>query len=310
MENLIILSGTSNPELSKEISQNLGVNLAEISIERFADGEINVKVLTNVRGKDVFLIQSTCPPVNDNLMELLIVIDALRRASAKRITAVIPYYGYARQDRKVEPRVPITAKLVANLLVAAGANRVLSLELHAGQIQGFFDIPVDNLYSSVIFVEKFKTIKLEEPVVVSPDAGGVDRARALAKHLNADLALVDKRRPAPNKAKVFNIIGEVGGKNCLIYDDIVDTAGTATEVAKALHKNGAKRIFLLATHPVLSGDAQEKIENSPLEKVIVTNSIPLKKASEKIEVLSVGKLFASAIERIHHETSISDLFKL
>jgi len=180
MENLIILSGTSNPELSREISQNLGVNLAEISITRFADGEINVKVLTNVRGKDVFLIQSTCPPVNDNLMELLIVIDALRRASAKRITAVIPYYGYARQDRKVEPRVPITAKLVANLLVAAGANRVLSLELHAGQIQGFFDIPVDNLYSSVIFVEKFKTIKLEEPVVVSPDAGGVDRARALA----------------------------------------------------------------------------------------------------------------------------------
>jgi len=295
MENLIILSGTSNPELSREISQNLGVNLAEISITRFADGEINVKVLTNVRGKDVFLIQSTCPPVNDNLMELLIVIDALRRASAKRITAVIPYYGYARQDRKVEPRVPITAKLVANLLVAAGANRVLSLELHAGQIQGFFDIPVDNLYSSVIFVEKFKTIKLEEPVVVSPDAGGVDRARALAKHLNADLALVDKRRPAPNKAKVFNIIGEVEGKNCLIYDDIVDTAGTATEVAKALEKNGAKRIFLLATHPVLSGDAQEKIENSPLEKVIVTNSI---------------KLFASAIERIHHETSISDLFKL
>ena len=306
---LCVFSGTSNPKLGADICRLLKIPGGEISISTFADGECNVKILTNVRGRDVFVVQATSPPVNNNLMELLTIIDALRRASARRITAVMPYYGYARQDRKVEPRVPITAKLVANLLVAAGVSRILTMELHAGQIQGFFDIPVDNLYSSVVFLEKLKKMKLENPVVVSPDAGGVDRARALAKHIKAELALVDKRRPKPNKAKVLNVIGEINGKTCLIYDDIIDTAGTVTEVTKALKKNGAKKIYILGCHAVLSGTAVEKIEASAAEKVIVTNSIALKRTSRKIEVLSVAKLFAQAIARIHNETSISDIFR-
>ncbi len=308
-DKICVFSGNSNPELGISICRFLKIPGGKIAISTFADGECNVKILTNVRGKDVFIVQATSPPVNDNLMELLTIIDALRRASAHRITAVMPYYGYARQDRKVEPRVPITAKLVANLLVAAGVNRILTLELHAGQIQGFFDIPVDNLYSSVVFIEKLKKMKFENPVVVSPDAGGVDRARSLAKHIHAELALVDKRRPRPNKAKVLNVIGEIEGKTCLIYDDIIDTAGTVTEVAKALKKKGAGKIYILGCHAVLSGDAVKKIEASSVEKVIVTNSIPLKKPSKKIEVLSVAKLFAQAIARIHNETSISDIFR-
>lgn len=305
-----IFSGGSNHILARHICDFLKVPLDKIRISTFADGEILVKIMTNVRGKDVFIIQGTCPPVNINLIKLLTIIDALKRSSAKRITAVMPYYGYARQDRKVEPRVPITAKLVANLLVAAGVNRILTLELHAGQIQGFFDIPVDNLYSIPVFVEKLKEMNLHKPVVVSPDVGGVERARALAKYIRANLALVDKRRPKPNKAKILNIIGNVQGRTCLIFDDIIDTAGTASGVAWALKEHGAKLIYLLGTHPVLSGDAVKRLENSPVEKVIVTNSIPIKEKSKKIVTLSVGKLFAQAIECIHNETSISDLFKM
>ncbi|PKM99862.1 MAG: phosphoribosylpyrophosphate synthetase [Elusimicrobia bacterium HGW-Elusimicrobia-2] len=309
-QNLAVFSGGSNPVLAAHICEYLNIAAGKIDISSFQDGECSVKIGANVRGKDVFIIQGTCPPVNDNLMILLTIIDALRRASAKRITAVMPYYGYARQDRKVEPRVPITAKLVANLLTASGADRILSLELHAGQIQGFFDIPVDNLYPSVVFVEQIKKMGLRNSIVVSPDAGGVDRARALAKHIKADLAIVDKRRPGPNKAKILNIIGDVKGKNCLIYDDIIDTAGTAAGVAAALKKKGAEKIYLLGCHAVLSGNAVDKLEKAPLEKVIVTNSIPLKTPSKKIECLSVGKLFAQAINCIHNETSLSNLFKL
>lgn len=311
MENeMIVFSGTSNPALGEEICKILGAKPGEIQISSFADGETNVKILDNVRGKDTFVIQPTSPPVNENLMQLLIVMDALKRASAKRITAVIPYFGYARQDRKLEGRVPISAKLVANLLVAAGANRILTLELHAGQIQGFFDIPVDNLSSSILFAEKFKNIKFENPIIISPDAGGVDRARDLAKVFGIDLAVVDKRRSAPNEAKVFHIIGEVKGKTCLIFDDIVDTAGTATEVAKVLKEKGSGDIYLLVCHPVFSGNAYEKIEASPVKKVFVTDTITLKRKSPKIEVISVAALLAGAIERIHSETSISSLFSL
>ncbi|MEA2082341.1 MAG: ribose-phosphate pyrophosphokinase [Elusimicrobiota bacterium] len=309
-QNLVVFSGGSNPNLAAHICKCLRISAGKISVNTFQDGECSIKIGTNVRGKDVFVIQGTCPPVNDNLMILLTIIDALKRASAKRITAVMPYYGYARQDRKVEPRVPITAKLVANLLTASGVDRILNLELHAGQIQGFFDIPVDNLYPSVVFVEKIKKMKLKNSIVVSPDAGGVDRARALAKHIRSDLALVDKRRPRPNKAKILNILGDVKGKNCLIFDDIIDTAGTAAGVAIALKKKGAKKVFLLGCHAVLSGNAIAKLEKSPVEKVIVTNSIPVKTKSKKFESLSVGKLFAQAIDCIHNETSISSLFKL
>ncbi|MCD6311053.1 MAG: ribose-phosphate pyrophosphokinase, partial [Elusimicrobia bacterium] len=291
-QNLVVFSGGSNPALAAHICKYLKIAPGKIDISAFQDGEVSIKIGANVRGKDVFVVQGTCPPVNDNLMILLTIIDALKRASAKRITAVIPYYGYARQDRKVEPRVPITAKLVANLLTASGVDRILSLELHAGQIQGFFDIPVDNLYPSVVFVEKIKQMKLKNSIVVSPDAGGVDRARALAKHIKADLALVDKRRPKPNQAKILNIIGDIKGKNCLIFDDIIDTAGTAAGVAVALKKKGANKVYLLGCHAVLSGNAVNKLEKAPVEKVIVTNSIPTKTKSKKIESLSVGKLFA------------------
>ncbi|MFH1353592.1 MAG: ribose-phosphate pyrophosphokinase [bacterium] len=310
MKNLCVFSGGSNPLLTKEICRILKTRAGQISISSFADGECNIKISTNVRGKDVFVVQGTCPPVNENLMELLTIVDALKRASARRITAVMPYYGYARQDRKTEARVPITAKLVANLLTAAGVNRVLTLELHAGQIQGFFDIPVDNLYPAGVFVEKLKKMNLGKTVVVSPDAGGVDRARSLAKYIGSSLAMVDKRRPIPNKAKILNIIGNVKNKTCLIFDDLIDTAGTAAGVAVALKKHGAKKIYLLGCHPVLSGPAAGILQKAPLEKVIVTNSIPLKTKSKKFLVLSVGKLFAQAIYRIHNETSISDLFKL
>ncbi|PIV19179.1 MAG: phosphoribosylpyrophosphate synthetase [Elusimicrobia bacterium CG03_land_8_20_14_0_80_50_18] len=309
-QNLAVFSGGSNPALAAHICKYLHIAAGKIDINAFQDGECSVKIGVNVRGKDVFVIQGTCPPVNDNLMILLTIIDALRRASAKRITAVMPYYGYARQDRKAEPRVPITAKLVANLITASGADRVLSLELHAGQIQGFFDIPVDNLYPSVVFVERIRKMKLKNSIVVSPDAGGVDRARSLAKHIRADLAIVDKRRPGPNKAKILNIIGNVKDKTCLIYDDIIDTAGTAAGVAKALKKKGAGKIYLLGCHAVLSGNAILRLEKAPLEKIIVTNSIPIKTPSKKIECLSVGKLFAQAINCIHNETSLSSLFKM
>lgn len=307
-----IFSGNSNPQLTREITKSLMIPLAKADVGTFSDGEIMVQVNENVRGRDVFVVQSTCSPVNRNLMELLIMIDAFKRASAQRITAVLPYYGYARQDRKVLPRVPITAKLVADLLTAAGANRVLTMDLHAGQIQGFFNIPVDNLYAAPILLDYFRKngMQGEDCVVVSPDAGGVLRARAFAKRLNASLAIIDKRRSTPNESKVMNLIGEVEGKKALILDDMADTAGTLAEAAKAIMDRGALSVYASCTHPVLSGPALSRINESPLEKVVVTNSIPFSngKKCDKIKVLSVGELFAKAIRNIHEETTISTLF--
>lgn len=305
-----IFSGNANPELAKKIAMYLQMSLGEIEVSQFSDGETQVKIVENVRGVDVFVIQPICPPVNQNLMEFLIMIDAFKRASARRITAVIPYYGYARQDKKDEPRVPITAKLVANLLTVAGASRILTIDLHAGQIQGFFDIPSDNLFAVNIFVEYFQNLGIEDLVIVSPDAGGVPRARAYAKRLKAELAIIDKRRPSPNQNEVINIIGEVQNKNIIIIDDIVDTAGTLVKAARALKEKGAKEIFAACTHPTLSGEAIEKIEQSVITKLVVTDTIPLieEKQNDKIEVLSVAKLLGEAIRRVHNEESISSLF--
>ncbi|MCS7227592.1 MAG: ribose-phosphate pyrophosphokinase [Endomicrobia bacterium] len=310
---LKVFSGNSNKELYKEIIQHLNLSDGAIYVGRFADGEIEVKIEENIRGKDCFVIQSTCPPVNENLVELLVIIDALKRASAARITAVIPYFGYARQDRKSEPRVPITSKLVANLIVAAGANRVLTMDLHAGQIQGFFDIPVDHLFATPVFLEYFNNLEetknKEEVVVVSPDAGGVERARSFAKRLDAALAIVDKRRPSPNQAEVMNIIGDVKNKIAIIFDDIVDTGGTLIKVVNRFKQEGVKKVFAACTHAVLSCNAEKKILDSPLEQLVVTNTIPLgNKKNEKIIVLSVGKLLAEAIKRIHLNSSVSELF--
>lgn len=310
---LKVFSGNANKELYNEIVSYLGISESKIYVGRFADGEVEVKIEENIRGVDCFVVQPTCPPVNENLMELLIIIDALKRASAARITAVIPYFGYARQDRKSEPRVPITSKLVANLIVAAGANRVLTMDLHAGQIQGFFDIPVDHLFATPVFLEYFNNLvdtrNKEDVVVVSPDAGGVERARAFAKRLDTALAIVDKRRPTPNQAEIMNIIGDVKNKVVVIFDDIVDTGGTLIKVAERLKEEGAKKIYAACTHPVLSRDAEKKIMNSFIEQLVVTNTIPLyDKKNEKIKVLSVGKLLAEAIKRIHLNTSVSELF--
>ena len=307
-----IFAGNSNKDLAEAIARGLESPLGDALVDTFSDGEIMVQVNENVRGRDVFVIQSTCRPVNTNLMELLIMIDALKRASARRITAVLPYYGYARQDRKVLPRVPITAKLVADLITAAGANRVLTMDLHAGQIQGFFNIPVDNLYAEPILLDYFRSQGVAGPdcVVVSPDAGGVLRARAFAKRLDASLAIIDKRRTMPNESKVMHLIGEVEGKTAVIMDDMVDTAGTLVEAAKAIREHGAARVMACCTHPVLSGPALTRINASCLEKVVVTDTIPFTdgQACPKIEVLSVGPLFAAAIRNIHEETSISSLF--
>jgi ribose-phosphate pyrophosphokinase len=311
---LKIISGNANRALAEKIVKKLGVELADAKVGRFSDGEIQVKIVENVRGTDCYIVQPTSFPVNENLMELLILADALKRASAKRITAVIPYYGYGRQDRKSEPRVPITARLVANLLATSGITRVLTMDLHAGQIQGFFDIPVDHLYGIPVFVNYFKNKKLEDIVVVSPDMGGAERARGFAKHFHSDLAIVDKRRPHPNEASIMNIIGEVKGKNCIILDDMIDTAGTLTKVAAAIKKEGAVRIFAAASHGVLSGEAKQKIQDSPIEKLVITDSIPLVKDSdpnhpiEKIEVLSIDSILAEAIMRISNDESVSDLF--
>ena len=279
-------------------------------VARFSEGEIKVKIDDNVRGKDVFIIQPTCPPPNENLMELLIIIDALKRASAGRITAVIPYFGYARQDRKDQPRVPITAKLVANLLTVAGANRILTMDLHAGQIQGFFDIPLDHLFAVNVFVEYIEKLKLDNYVVVSPDVGGIKTARAYAKRLGAGLAIVDKRRISPEKAEVMNIMGEVSGKHAILVDDLIATGGSLLEAASALKKAGVKKIYAAVVHGVLSGDAMKNIENSFLEEVIITDTIPLPdhKKHPKIKVLSVAPLLAEAVKRIHKEESISCLF--
>ena len=308
-----LLSGTGNLELSKKIAQNLKLKLVNSNIKRFADGEIYVEINENIRGNSIFVIQSISTPANDNLMELLICIDALRRSSAKNITAVIPYFGYARQDRKVVPRTAISAKLVSNLITNAGAHRIVTVDLHAGQIQGFFDIPVDNLFSTPIFSKHIKKyISNKNIICVAPDVGGVERARALGQKLNVGLAIVDKRRPAPGKSQVMNIIGNVKGKNCLLIDDIIDSGGTIVNAAKALKEKGAKDVYVYVTHGVLSGNAVEQINNSKIKKLILTdtidNSNKIKKSS-KIVVLSISNLMAEAIKRISNSTSVSDLFK-
>jgi ribose-phosphate pyrophosphokinase len=307
-----ILSGTSNPRLSKEISKKLKLKLINTNIKRFADGEIYIEINENIRGNSVFVIQSTSTPANDNLMELLLCIDALRRSSAKNITAVIPYFGYARQDRKVAPRTSISAKVVSNLITNAGASRIVTVDLHAGQIQGFFDIPVDNLFTTPMFAryikKKFKTKNL---VCVSPDVGGVQRTRGLATKIKADLAIIDKRRPEPGKSQVMHIIGDVKGKNCIIVDDIIDSGGTIINAVDALKKAGAIDVYVFITHAVLSGDAAEKIKKSKIKKLIITdtidNSLKIKNNS-KIEVISISPLMAEAISRISNSTSVSDLF--
>jgi ribose-phosphate pyrophosphokinase len=309
---LKVFSGNANRPLAEKVCDYLGISLGKAEVKTFSDGEISVEINENVRGKDVFIIQPTCPPVNDNLMELLIMIDAARRASAGRITAVIPYYGYARQDRKVAPRQPISAKLVANLITVAGASRVLTMDLHAGQIQGFFDIPVDNLYARPVLLHYLKEHFKDDLVIVSPDAGGVERARAFAKRLDASLAIIDKRRERANVAEVMNIIGDVKGKTAVIVDDMVDTGGTLTKAASALLDKGASAVYACCTHPVLSGNAVQRIEESPIKELIVTDTIPLSEEArkcKKIKVLSVGKLFGEAVRRIHLNESVSVLFE-
>lgn len=307
-----LITGNANPELAKKVSDYLQIPLTETMVSTFSDGEIMVQIKENIRGSDAFVIQPTCTPVNHNIMELLLIIDALKRASAGRITAVIPYYGYARQDRKVQPRVPISAKLIANLITVAGANRVLSIDLHAGQIQGFFDIPVDHLFAIPVILDYLKKNNLLNNItVVSPDAGGTERARVFAKKINAPLAIIDKRRDAPNVSKVMHVIGEVKDRDALIIDDMIDTGGTLVQAANALKEKGAQRVFAACTHAVLSGPAIERLNNSVLEEVIVTDTIPVydkKDKCPKIKVLTVAHLLGEAIKRIHEETSISSLF--
>lgn len=308
---LLLFSGSANRCLAEAICCKLQKPLGHAELRLFSDGEVYFQILENVRGKDVFVVQPTCHPANDTLMELLVMIDAFKRSSARRITAVMPYYGYARQDRKDKPRVPISAKLVADLLSASGANRVLTMDLHAGQIQGFFDIPVDHLFAAPVLLEHISRMQLDNLTVVSPDAGGVERARAYAKRLGAELAIVDKRRVEANIAEVMHVIGDVEDRDVVIVDDLIDTAGTIVETVKALHKNGARRIFAAATHAVLSGPALERIAKTEvLEQVIVTDTIPLdeSKQSQKVKVLSVAALLGEAIRSIHEETSVSSLF--
>ncbi len=309
-ERLVLFTGNANPQLAQEIADCLGIRLGEAEVSRFSDGEVLVQIFENVRGADVFLLQPTCPPVNHNLMELLIMMDALKRASAVRITAVLPYYGYARQDRKVQPRVPITAKLVADLLTVAGAHRLLTMDLHAGQIQGFFNIPVDHLFAAPVLLQYFQEREWRDLVVVSPDAGGVERARAFAKRLGTSLAVIDKRRTGPNEAQVMNIVGEVEGRDVILLDDIIDTAGTITQCVSTLQARGARRIYASCTHAVLSGPARERIDSSAIEEVVVTNTIPIpeERRSKKLTILSVAPLLAEAIQRIHEEESVSSLF--
>ena len=308
---LKLFTGNAHRALAEEIAASLGLPLGQAEVARFSDGEVFVQIDENVRGADVFIVQPTCPPVNDNLMELLVMLDAMKRASAERITAVLPYYGYARQDRKVQPRVPISAKLVADLITVAGAERVLALDLHAGQIQGFFNIPVDHLFAAPVIIDYVAQRRLtDDLVVVSPDAGGVERARAIAKRLKAGLAIIDKRRDGPNVATFMHLIGDVKDRDALIIDDMIDTAGTLVQAADAIRREGARHIFACGVHPVLSGPALARIEGSPLEEVVVTNSIPLDKDKQhpKITVLSVAPLLAEAIRRIHDEESVSTLF--
>ena len=303
-----IFSGTANEEFSKAVAKYLSMPLSQADIKRFSDGEISVQISESVRGKDVFIIQSTCAPANANLMELLIMTDALRRSSANSITAIIPYFGYARQDRKAAPRVPITAKLVANLIETAGIDRVVTVDLHAGQIQGFFDIPVDNLYGSIIFSDYLQRKNLKNPIIASPDIGGVARARSFAKKLDLDLVIVDKRREKANESEVMNIIGNVEGKDVILIDDMIDTAGTMVKAASALKKQGATSVMAYCTHPVLSGPAYERINKGELDELVVTDTIPLKEESPKIKVLSITKLFAEVIRRVYHNESVNGLF--
>ena len=303
-----VFSGTANPEFSKAVAKYLSIPLSEAKINRFSDGEINVQISESVRGKDVFIIQSTCAPANANLMELLIMVDALRRSSASSITAIVPYFGYARQDRKAAPRVPITAKLVANLMQTAGIDRVVTVDLHAGQIQGFFDIPVDNLYGSIVFKEYIQRKNLKNPIIASPDIGGVARARNFAKNFDLDIVIVDKRREKANESEVMNIIGDVEGKDVILIDDMIDTAGTIVKAASALKAKGATSVMAFCTHPVLSGPAYDRIEKGELDELVVTDTIPLQQECSKITVLSVSKLFAEVIRRIYHNESVNGLF--
>lgn len=311
LNELKLISGNSNVPMAKEICDHLGIALGAATVSAFSDGEILVRIEENVRGMDVFVVQSCSDPVNKNIMELLIMIDALKRSSARRITAVIPYYGYARQDRKDQPRVPVTAKLVADLITTAGADKVLTMDLHAGQIQGFFNIPVDHLYATPVILNHLRSMDLKDLVVVSPDAGGVERARAFAKRLNANLAIIDKRREGPNQAKIMNIIGEVDNRDVLLLDDMIDTAGTIAQGAQACADKGARRVLAGCTHAVLSGPALQRLNDSVLDQVIVTNTIPMAgkdQVCKKIKVLSVAPLLGEAIRRIHNEESVSSLF--
>jgi ribose-phosphate pyrophosphokinase len=312
LDNMMVFTGNANPVLAEKVAHHLGMPLGKAHVGRFSDGETLVEIMDNVRGRDVFIIQPTCAPSNDNLMELVVMIDAIKRSSARRITAVIPYYGYARQDRRPRTaRVAITAKVVADMITVAGANRVLTMDLHADQIQGFFNIPTDNIYGGPVLLGDIWRIEYPDLLVVSPDVGGVVRARALAKHLEADLAIIDKRRPRPNEAKVMHIIGEVKGRTCVLMDDLVDTAGTLCEAAAALKSHGAKKVVAYCTHPVLSGAAVERIEQSQLDELVVTDTIPLRpeaKACKRIRLLSVAELLAETMRRVATEDSVSSLF--
>ena len=310
-DELKLFTGNANIQLAKDIAEYLGIKVGDATVGTFSDGEINVKINENVRGTDVFVLQPTSSPVNNHLMELLIMMDAFRRASARRITAVMPYYGYARQDRKVQPRVPITSRLVADLITAAGADRVVTVDLHAGQIQGFFDIPVDNLFATPVLLDYLKTKDMDNPVVISPDAGGVERARAFSKRFGSSIAIIDKRRSAPNVAEVMNIIGDVKGRDALLLDDMIDTAGTITQAVTAIKAHGAKRVMAACTHAVLSGPAISRLNGSTLDEVVVTNTIAMDNKSRecsKLKVLTVAPLLGEAIKRIHEEASVSSLF--
>jgi len=311
MRDLKIFSGNAHKVMAEQIAENLDIPLSQADVRKFSDGEIFVEVRENVRGTDVFVVQPTCTPVNDHLMELVIMVDALRRASARRITAVLPYYGYARQDRKNAPRVPITAKVVAEMLMAVGVRRVLCMDLHAGQIQGFFNIPVDHLYAAPVLLRYIKDSFGDDVIMVSPDAGGVERTRAFAKRLNSGLAIIDKRRDKPNECEAMHVIGDVAGKTAILMDDMVDTAGTLCAGAQTLLANGAREVHACCSHPVLSGPAIERLSNSDIRSLVVTNSIPLRgpaRKCDKIKVLSVSELLADAINRIHNEDSVSSLF--
>lgn len=312
-DTLRVFTGNANPKLVERIAAELGIQLGDIQVTKFSDGEIGVKIDESARGQDIFIVQPTCAPVNENLMELLIMIDAFRRASAKRITVALPYYGYGRQDKKVRPREPVTARLVANLITQAGASRVLAVDLHAGQIQGFFDLPVDHLYAGPIIADYLVSEGLYNgnTVVVSPDVGGVARARALAEHLNSPIAIIAKRRPAPNQVEIMEIIGDVSGKTCVMIDDLIDTGGTIVQGAEALMKRGANAVHACCTHGVLSGNAIERVRRSSLRSLVVTDTVPLpdEKHIPKIKVLSVAPLIADAIKRIHEDSSVSELFQ-